>query len=260
MIPNEKSFCEIDPDGEGSLGNSRPAVPLGVERLRARSGPAHAVHVPRDSRRHGRPGQRRRQRLDLRASLRRHSPSLSRPRSTRPRHKPRRPTPISRGGAIIHEVGTIRMGNDPQTSVLNRFCQAHDVKNLFVADAAPFVGNPDKNPDPHDRRAGVAHRRVPRRRNEEGRMSDMSRARRAPADCAGVAAAGMVDRVSAQEVHHLRLAGDDCVRRLVRADRFLRARIPHARAADRSHHSGRERRAWCAGGRRARRGSTCWPA
>jgi choline dehydrogenase-like flavoprotein len=54
--------------------------------------------------------------------------------------------PISRGGAIIHEVGTIRMGNDPQTSVLNRFCQAHDVKNLFVADAGPFVGNPDKNP------------------------------------------------------------------------------------------------------------------
>jgi choline dehydrogenase-like flavoprotein len=58
---------------------------------------------------------------------------------------PSRP-PISRGGAIIHEVGTVRMGNDPQTSVLNRFCQAHDVKNLFVADGAPFVSNPDKNP------------------------------------------------------------------------------------------------------------------
>ena len=58
---------------------------------------------------------------------------------------PGRP-PISRGGAIIHEVGTVRMGNDRQTSVLNRFCQAHDVKNLFVADGAPFVSNPDKNP------------------------------------------------------------------------------------------------------------------
>jgi len=54
--------------------------------------------------------------------------------------------PISRGGAIIHEVGTVRMGNDPQTSPLNRFCQAHEVKNLFVADAAPFVSNADKNP------------------------------------------------------------------------------------------------------------------
>jgi choline dehydrogenase-like flavoprotein len=54
--------------------------------------------------------------------------------------------PISRGGAIIHEVGTIRMGDDPQTSVLNKYCQAHQVKNLFVADAAPFVSNADKNP------------------------------------------------------------------------------------------------------------------
>ncbi len=54
--------------------------------------------------------------------------------------------PISRGGAIIHEVGTVRMGDDPATSPLNRFCQAHEVKNLFVADAAPFVSNADKNP------------------------------------------------------------------------------------------------------------------
>ena len=37
------------------------------------------------------------------------------------------------------------MGDDPKTSVLNRYCQAHEVKNLFVADAAPFCGNPDKN-------------------------------------------------------------------------------------------------------------------
>jgi choline dehydrogenase-like flavoprotein len=50
------------------------------------------------------------------------------------------------GGEIIHEVGAIRMGDDPKTSALNRYCQAHDVKNLFVADAAPFVSNADKNP------------------------------------------------------------------------------------------------------------------
>lgn len=53
---------------------------------------------------------------------------------------------ISAGGEIIHEVGAARMGDDPAASVLNRYCQAHDVKNLFVADAAPFVSNPDKNP------------------------------------------------------------------------------------------------------------------
>jgi choline dehydrogenase-like flavoprotein len=48
-------------------------------------------------------------------------------------------------GRIIHEVGTARMGNDKSTSVLNSNCQAHDVKNLFVADAAPFVSQGDKN-------------------------------------------------------------------------------------------------------------------
>jgi len=48
-------------------------------------------------------------------------------------------------GRIIHEVGTTRMGTDPGTSVLNAHCQAHDVRNLFVADAGPFVLNAHKN-------------------------------------------------------------------------------------------------------------------
>lgn len=56
------------------------------------------------------------------------------------------PFGIEAGGRIIHEVGTARMGADPRTSVLNSYCQAHDVKNLFVADGAPLVTNPDKNP------------------------------------------------------------------------------------------------------------------
>ncbi len=49
-------------------------------------------------------------------------------------------------GMIIHEVGTVRMGDEPKTSALNKWCQAHDVKNLFVADGAPFVQQGDKNP------------------------------------------------------------------------------------------------------------------
>lgn len=49
-------------------------------------------------------------------------------------------------GRIIHEVGTVRMGNDPKKSALNKYCQAHEVKNLFVADAGPFVSQADKNP------------------------------------------------------------------------------------------------------------------
>jgi choline dehydrogenase-like flavoprotein len=53
---------------------------------------------------------------------------------------------ISIPGTIIHEVGTARMGDSPKNSVLNSYCQAHDVKNLFVMDGACFVSNPDKNP------------------------------------------------------------------------------------------------------------------
>ena len=52
---------------------------------------------------------------------------------------------ITAGGEIIHEVGTTRMGDSPRTSVLNAFGQAHDVKNLFVADGGPFVTNAHKN-------------------------------------------------------------------------------------------------------------------
>jgi choline dehydrogenase-like flavoprotein len=48
-------------------------------------------------------------------------------------------------GQIIHEVGTVRMGNDPNKSALNSWQQAHEVKNLFVVDAAPFVTQGDKN-------------------------------------------------------------------------------------------------------------------
>ena len=49
-------------------------------------------------------------------------------------------------GRIIHEVGTTRMGNDPATSVLNKYAQAHECKNLFVVDAGSFVSQADKNP------------------------------------------------------------------------------------------------------------------
>jgi len=49
-------------------------------------------------------------------------------------------------GRIIHEVGTTRMGNDPKTSVTNKFQQLHDAKNVFIVDGGPFVSQADKNP------------------------------------------------------------------------------------------------------------------
>jgi choline dehydrogenase-like flavoprotein len=45
-----------------------------------------------------------------------------------------------------HQAGTCRMGNDPKTSVVNRYCQVHDVDNLFVVDASVHVTNGGFNP------------------------------------------------------------------------------------------------------------------
>jgi choline dehydrogenase-like flavoprotein len=49
-------------------------------------------------------------------------------------------------GYSIHELGTCRMGDDPKTSVLNRWNQSHDIKNLFVVDGSSFVGTGWQNP------------------------------------------------------------------------------------------------------------------
>ncbi|HTG17915.1 MAG TPA: GMC family oxidoreductase [Blastocatellia bacterium] len=55
-------------------------------------------------------------------------------------------TRMSAPGRIIHELGTARMGNDRKTSVLNKFNQSWDVKNLFVIDGAAFVTCANQNP------------------------------------------------------------------------------------------------------------------
>lgn len=52
---------------------------------------------------------------------------------------------LSKPGEIIHEAGTVRMGNDPRTSALNKWSQAHECKNLFCVDGGQFVSQADKN-------------------------------------------------------------------------------------------------------------------
>jgi choline dehydrogenase-like flavoprotein len=54
--------------------------------------------------------------------------------------------PTSVPGILIHEVGTARMGDDPKKSVLNKFNQAWDVKNVFVTDGACYVSIANQNP------------------------------------------------------------------------------------------------------------------
>jgi choline dehydrogenase-like flavoprotein len=49
-------------------------------------------------------------------------------------------------GYSIHEVGTCRMGDDPKKSVLNKWNQTHDIKNLLVVDGASFVTAGWQNP------------------------------------------------------------------------------------------------------------------
>ena len=49
-------------------------------------------------------------------------------------------------GTVIHEMGTARMGNDPKTSVLNKWNQSHDIPNLFVTDGSCMVSSPCQNP------------------------------------------------------------------------------------------------------------------
>ena len=121
QIPNENTYCEIDPDVVDQYG-----IPVLRFHFRWTDHELKQAAHMHDT---------------FKAILETMGGAV-----TRPRPDFMAGNGISTGGEIIHELGTTRMGNDPAKSVLNKYCQAHEVKNLFVADAAPFVSNPDKNP------------------------------------------------------------------------------------------------------------------
>lgn len=50
------------------------------------------------------------------------------------------------GGDCVHEMGTARMGNDPETSVLNKWNQLHEVKNVFITDGSCMTSSACQNP------------------------------------------------------------------------------------------------------------------
>lgn len=56
-------------------------------------------------------------------------------------------TPLLRAGGW-HLMGTARMGDDPETSVVNKYGQAHDADNLFIVDGSLFVTSGAVNPTP----------------------------------------------------------------------------------------------------------------
>ena len=120
MIPNEFSYCEIDPSQVDQWG-------IPVLRFHFRWS-EHEVNMVKHMNKTF---------TDLISAMGGKVTSREFPEKSA--------SAVSVGGEIIHEAGTVRMGADPKTSVLNKWSQAHEVDNLFVADAAPFNGNPDKN-------------------------------------------------------------------------------------------------------------------
>jgi choline dehydrogenase-like flavoprotein len=122
MIPNPDTYCEIDPDKVDEWG-----IPV----LRF-----HFQWTEYELR----------QAKDMQETFKSIIETMGGTYQTRTAIDGLYPFGIQPGGKIIHEVGTARMGADPKTSVLNGYCQAHDVKNVFVTDGAPLVTNPDKNP------------------------------------------------------------------------------------------------------------------
>jgi choline dehydrogenase-like flavoprotein len=126
MIPNEKSFCDLDPEMVDRWG-----IPV----LRFHWGWSDAEL-----------GQVRHMRKTFGSIIDAMGGKVvERNRTLRARTLMPTEEGISVGGEIIHEGGTTRMGLSPRTSVLNEWCQAHDAKNVFVADAGPFVSNAHKN-------------------------------------------------------------------------------------------------------------------
>lgn len=122
MIPNPNCYCEIDPDTVDEWG-------IPVLRFHWQWG-ENEISMAKDMQE------------TFRAIVEAAGGTYLMPE----KRDPSRPYGIADGGVIIHELGTARMGASPKTSALNQYCQAHDVKNLFVTDGACFVSNADKNP------------------------------------------------------------------------------------------------------------------
>ena len=122
MIPNPDTYCELDPDLVDQWG-----IPI----LR--------FHFKWSE-------YELRQAKDMQETFKSIVEMMGGTYKTKTRIDGPYPFGILPGGKIIHEVGTARMGADPKNSVLNGYCQTHDVKNVFVTDGAPLVTNPDKNP------------------------------------------------------------------------------------------------------------------
>jgi choline dehydrogenase-like flavoprotein len=123
MIPNENSFCELDPTVKDKWGI--PVLRFSWKWSEHELGQANHM-------------------IDTFSSIVREmggtilGPDPSRHRAGN--------NMIEKGGRVIHEVGGAIIGSDPKKSVTDPWCRTWDVKNLYLADGAPFASNADKNP------------------------------------------------------------------------------------------------------------------
>jgi choline dehydrogenase-like flavoprotein len=120
MIPNENSYCEIDPGGVKDK--------WGIPVLRFHW--EWSEHETRQA-----------------AHMQRTFAGLIEAMGGKPQKvESDGARAIAPGGLIIHEVGGAIMGAEAKNSVTNQWCQTWDVPNLFITDGAVFVSNADKNP------------------------------------------------------------------------------------------------------------------
>lgn len=120
MIPNENSYCEVDPVLKDRWGIPALRFHWAWSENEFRQ-VAHQQKTFRDL-------------ISLMGGRVRQAPDLTGCKAILP------------GGQAKHEVGGAMMGTDAGTSVTNQWGQTWDVKNLFVADGATFCSSPEKNP------------------------------------------------------------------------------------------------------------------
>lgn len=119
MIPNAKSFCEIDTDTKDKFGI--PVLKFSF---------AWSEHELNQVKHFQKSMQELIDKLGGTLTAEPEEPAKA----------------ISKGGEIIHEVGTARMGKDAKDSVVNQFGKTWDVDNLYLTDGSVFASKAHKNP------------------------------------------------------------------------------------------------------------------
>jgi choline dehydrogenase-like flavoprotein len=120
MIPNEKSYMELDPEKKDQWGIPVPRFHFEWSDYEIKQ-IAHAQQTFADM-------------IEAAGG-----------KVSRPPEKDGRKA-MTAGGSVKHEIGVTRMSARAEDGVTNSFGQLWDCKNVFVADGGIFVSNPYKNP------------------------------------------------------------------------------------------------------------------